>query len=248
MISKLSATLLDKSYLAARQYQATPVSVDFFKLVVNKPWGEEYLMYSNPSVEVWSLFIKHNSATSMHCHPNKKTALVILDGYANFSSLNGSLELSPMDAVIIEAGAFHSTQAASKNGARALEFETPPMKHDLVRLEDKYGRVNEGYEGLEKMIVRDYLPRFSIHDINSPKNVCDSSICIRPVNSINGIVEVKNPKADLAVIINGSIISKHGDTIFGPVDIIQPEEFDRGSGLSCRDLQLLTIGRDNQEK
>lgn len=241
MIFKLGSTLLDKNYLAARQYQATAINVDFFKLVVNKPWGHEYLMYGNPSVEVWSLFIRHNSATSMHCHPNKKTALVILDGHANFSSLNGSMELSPMDAVIIEAGAFHSTQAASKDGVRALEFETPPMKHDLVRLEDKYGRVNEGYEGLEKMTAHDHLPRFLTDDLNNPKDVCNSRICIRVVNSINDVVESNNQKADLAVIINGSIVSKHGDTIYGPVDIIRPEEFDDENNVSCKDLQLLTI-------
>lgn len=244
MISRLSVTQLDKSYLAARQYRATAVSVDFFKVVVNKPWGHEYLMYGNPSVEVWNLFIKHNSATSMHCHPNKKTALVILDGHANFSSLNGSMELAPMDAVVIEAGAFHSTQAASKDGVRALEFETPPMKHDLVRLEDKYGRVNEGYEGLEKMIVHDHLPRFLADDVNNPKDVCNNRICVSPVNFINNTPGVNKQKIDLAVIINGSIVSKHGDRLYGPVDIIHPEEFGDGSGLSFKDLQLLTIKKN----
>lgn len=246
MIFKLGSTILDKNYLATRQYQATPISADFFKLVVNKPWGNEYLVYSNPSIEIWNLFIKHNSATSMHCHPKKKTSLVILDGQASFSSLNGSMELFPMDAVIIEAGTFHSTQAISKNGVRALEFETPPMKHDLVRLEDKYGRANEGYEGLEKMVASSgYFTRLAVHEFNIVKNVCGRNLCIIPVDNTRDMLSVSGQKANLAVIIKGLILSKHGDTLYGPTDIVHLEEFEDGDGIYYKDLQILTIKKDD---
>ena len=67
---------------------ATPPQLtNLSNVVVPKPWGYEYLVYHTPSSEVWSLFIKHNQATSMHCHPNKKTALILLDGVAELTTL-----------------------------------------------------------------------------------------------------------------------------------------------------------------
>lgn len=244
MIIRLSTTKLDRDYLAARSYRAMPISVDFSKLIVNKPWGNEYSMYNNPQVEIWNLFISHGRATSMHCHPNKKTALVVLDGQALFSSLNESVELSPMCAVVLEPGVFHSTQAISAAGVKLLEFETPPMKQDLIRLEDRYGRVNEGYEGLTKMTPHNDLLRFAVDDINNVKNVCNNNVCIKSINNVNDLAVIVNEKANLAVIINGSITSKHNDILFGPVDIFHPEEFNDASEIIYKDLQILTIKRN----
>ncbi len=140
MIKKIKQSPLDKQYLALKTYTATPINVDFKTMVVAKPWGHEYLIFSTPEVEVWNLFIKNQRSTSMHCHPKKTTALIVLEGRALFSSLNESYELMPLDTMVIDNGVFHSTQCLSKEGLRLLELETPPMKHDLVRLEDKYGR------------------------------------------------------------------------------------------------------------
>ena len=46
---------------------------------------------------------------------------------------------------MIRTGLFHSIKSLSKNGVKALEFETP-VKNDLVRYED-YGRKFKSYEG-----------------------------------------------------------------------------------------------------
>lgn len=125
--------------------------IDLEKLVVNKPWGYEYLMYRNAFVEVWSLFIQGEASTSMHSHPRKKTVLIMLDGIATFSTLNDSMTLSSFDSVIIDKGAFHQTRAVSEEGIHIIEVETPPMKHDLVRLQDAYGREGKKYEGIDMM-------------------------------------------------------------------------------------------------
>ena len=47
---------------------------------VTKPWGYEYLAYENDNVGVWILHIKEGESTSMHCHPNKDTGLIVLEG------------------------------------------------------------------------------------------------------------------------------------------------------------------------
>ena len=83
----------------------------------------------------------------MHCHPNKTTGLILLDGLAEISFLNNKLNIQSLEKVMIRKGLFHSTKAKSKNGVNIFEIETPVDKHDLVRLEDSYGREAKPYEG-----------------------------------------------------------------------------------------------------
>lgn len=244
MIKKLTQSSLDKKYLSLRPYIATPISVNFSNFIVNKPWGNEYLMHKNPTMEIWSLFINHNKTTSMHCHPNKKTALIVLDGSALFSSLNESMELFPMDAVVIEPGVFHSTQAISKSGLRLLEFETPPMKHDLVRLEDKYGRANEGYEGMEKMIDNAGTAiRFGQNDHNISKKYCNNNLCIKIIKNGNDLSNLKkNGIFTLMPVLSGSILSKNGDVLYSTGDIITHEEINgEATNYLFNDVCILCI-------
>ncbi len=65
-----------------------------------------------------------------------------------------------MGVVNIEAGAFHSTEAAStlpidpvsENGIWVMEIESPPLKEDLCRMSDAYGRAGATYEGADHMV------------------------------------------------------------------------------------------------
>ena len=115
-------------------------------VVVTKPWGHEYLVYENEEVGLWFLHINKNQHTSMHQHPKKTTGLVLLDGEVELSFLADSRKLTAPSKVMIRRGLFHSTKATSESGAYVFEIETPVDKHDLVRLEDKYGREGNPYE------------------------------------------------------------------------------------------------------
>ncbi len=55
-------------------------------------------------------------------------------------------KLGELEAIMIDSGVFHSSEATSAKGAIIMEIETPPDKLDLVRLKDKYGREEKGYE------------------------------------------------------------------------------------------------------
>lgn len=123
---------------------------DYKGVIVVKPWGYEYLVFENHKVAVWILFLQKDRSTSMHCHPKKKTALTVLSGKATTSFLDKYFKLQALDALRIDVGVFHSTQANS-GGVLILETETPPDKLDLVRLRDEYGREGKGYEGNDKM-------------------------------------------------------------------------------------------------
>ena len=125
------------------------IKEDYSSVVVLKPWGAEYLCYSNDTVAIWLLHIKNKSSTSMHCHPNKNTGLIVLDGSIELSFLTNKIILNKLKKISIFKSRFHSSKAISKEGAILLEIETPVDKKDLVRLYDNYGRENKGYEGKE---------------------------------------------------------------------------------------------------
>src|SRR3990167_6829590 len=107
-------------------------------VIVIKPWGYEYVFYENEFVAVWCLHINKGEATSLHCHPNKKTGLILLDGEAELSFLNDTYHMKPLSRHVIRPGLFHSTKAVTD--CILLELETPPKKEDIVRFSDKYGR------------------------------------------------------------------------------------------------------------
>lgn len=121
--------------------------------VVLKPWGYEFLVFETDEIAVWLLHIKQGNSTSMHCHPQKKTSLIILSGRAMSVTFSARNYLEGGDAIILEKGVFHFTKVLSENGLFMFEVETPPQKTDLVRFEDRYGRESVGYEGITEMVT-----------------------------------------------------------------------------------------------
>jgi acetolactate synthase I/II/III large subunit len=119
--------------------------VNFKGLVVNKPWGYEYLMFENESLAIWFLYIKPGHSTSMHCHPKKKTSLLLISGDAKCSTLDESFNLKAKEGLILEKGVFHRTEAISEDGIFVMEIETPVDKADLFRLKDNYKREMKTY-------------------------------------------------------------------------------------------------------
>ncbi len=244
MIKKIKQSILDQQYIASRPYTASPVNVDFKTVLVNKPWGNEYLMYSNPEIEIWNLSLRPQRSTSMHCHPNKRTSLLVLEGRALFSSLNESWELMPMDTMVIDQGVFHSTQCISKEGLRLLEFETPPMKHDLLRLEDRYGRAQKGYESVEGMTVDSSKVRFlDSKNYNKAENICNRKMSIRQIKKNSDISNSVIKNTALVAILSGVIRSKTGEYIYMPTNILTAEEL-RDADYVFKNVSVLLIGKD----
>lgn len=137
--------------LEIRTLSQSPQPGDYREKVVRKPWGYEFLIFENARVAVWFLHIQKDHATSMHCHPNKRTALSVLSGKALCNTFHQRNFLSAGDAINLDPGVFHATKAMSLEGVLLLETESPNAKSDLVRLEDSYGRQFNGYEGLSQM-------------------------------------------------------------------------------------------------
>ncbi len=122
---------------------------DYSGVIVIKPWGYEYLLFENKNSAVWILHVNPESSTSMHCHPKKKTSLIVLQGSVVCSTLDEDYACGVGMGLIIEKGVFHQTKVISKEPAIVMEIETPVNKRDLVRLRDQYGREGKAYENEE---------------------------------------------------------------------------------------------------
>lgn len=128
---------------------------DFF---TKKPWGFEYLLYSNDDVAIWHLCIDSYQETSLHSHPNKKTGLVVLDGAAKISFLGNENKLFYGEKIMIRQGVFHKTQSMTPHLLQLLEIENPVDKEDIIRLDDIYGRAGSTSmgESMESVTPIDY--------------------------------------------------------------------------------------------
>ena len=125
------------------------MDLQFGSAIVSKPWGSEYMAYSNEDVALWVLHIREGESTSMHCHSEKTTGLVCFEGSVTVNFLADQRDMNAVSKVMIRRGLFHQTTSTSKGGSIVFEIESPNKKTDLLRLNDKYGRKSKSYEGKE---------------------------------------------------------------------------------------------------
>lgn len=203
--------------------------IDYRNTKVNKPWGSEYLIYQNNIVAIWLLKIINGQNTSLHCHPSKKTGLILLTGEATVEL--GFYETKKLKApakVMIRPGLFHSTKALSENGITILELETPVDKKDLVRYKDEYGREEKPYEGKESMVD------LSKDDIlfGEPQNgkifeYNFESTTVTVEKHVTTETIINKPKDTIIAVVDGEMVSKNGSNILSPGDIVFPETIDK---------------------
>ena len=205
--------------------------VDYNGVVVDKPWGYEYLMFENNYAAVWILFLKYKAKTSMHCHPKKKTSLLVLNGMVETSSLDSSFDFKSMEGLIIDAGVFHSTRATSNQGVFIMEIETPPEKNDLVRLKDEYGRDNLGYESGESISSEiDKYEYYHFHKTPAENEEVQKLIKDTSVQICHSVTwkqlskKFKKNKKRILCPLNYKLISKHGKVILEIGDIIEVKD------------------------
>ena len=221
--------------------------IDFQKVVVNKPWGYEYLMYENGTVGIWYLFIQHGARTSLHCHPRTKTGLILLSGEAVISFLNGSTPMKALSKLMIREGFFHSTAAISPEGVFAIETETPCDKTNLIRLDDEYGREEKPYEGLEALaaITEDCVR------LNHPEKGKQLRYimhgCVLSMEIVEGIAGLRHrPPGEIVVILDGGLFSRDGEPVVRSGDVVSADTLGRLAESFCAPVgaSLLTIRKE----
>ena len=199
---------------------------DYSQIIVRKPWGYEYLIFENKDVAVWILHIKSKYQTSMHCHTQKKTSLIVLKGSVLSKNLDNKYLRDKGQAVLIDKQVFHSTFNHTGKSAIIMEIESPNNKHDLLRLKDPYGRVLKGYEKKGSFSVNtnnfNYISLKSENTYhNSTKKIENTSITfIKILNYLEfaEFVKLNHNENALVSILSGEIfIGKkkytHADTL-----------------------------------
>ena len=196
---------------------------NFENLIVEKPWGYEYIIYKNKNLCITYLNINRNQSTSLHCHPNKKTGYVLLSGTTEVQlGFYNTETFSAPSKVTIRPGLFHSTKAISDNPAEVLELETPIDKNDIVRFYDKYGRENQNYKAnsnIKKLdekhkIYKDpdfdqpQLYKYKGVEVKLEKNKNLEELCNRSFDTIIAVLEggVRCPKTKKIVLSPGEVI------------------------------------------
>jgi len=208
----------------------TEEDIDYSNVVVNKPWGYEYQAFQNENVAVWILHIKQGFQTSLHCHPAKKTSLVVLQGTVVSSNLNGEIELNAGEGLLLEKGVFHSTRALSSGEAIVMETETPINKKDLVRLHDKYGREHAAYEGQYFHSPMGIAPYAHVERLDAAKRpekkIGDCNIAIYKCETGQDLIDLLGrQEKQIVCVLNGemkderrSLSLRHGD-VFTSSDV-----------------------------
>ena len=174
--------------------------------MVQKPWGYEYLVYENPEVALWLLYIEQGKGTSLHCHPKKTTGLILLEGEAELGFIADSKIIQGPSKQMIRRGLFHSTKALSSPGVFLLEIETPNDKEDLVRLFDEYGRSAAGYEQQHK-----WFPKNESHiwiedpqlDVSNKYAVNQSVLTVSLVRDLNDVLSLGDD--EIVMFLQGGI-------------------------------------------
>jgi mannose-6-phosphate isomerase-like protein (cupin superfamily) len=122
-------------------------------MIVKKPWGEERILQHKDNYVVKEIHVRKGCRLSLQYHKDKKETLFLLsgDGYIesndvesrvdHFYSDNLSVErffILPMVPFYIPNRTIHRIGARNTD-AVFLEISTTEL-HDVVRLEDDYGR------------------------------------------------------------------------------------------------------------
>ena len=109
---------------------------------VDKPWGHE-LIWAETDLYVGKiLHVRAGEALSLQMHREKDETMYLLAGRVRMSLGPSAerldvVELGPGQAMRLPPGTVHRVEALEDSDL--LEASTPHL-HDLVRLEDRYGR------------------------------------------------------------------------------------------------------------
>jgi mannose-6-phosphate isomerase-like protein (cupin superfamily) len=190
----------------------------FLNKLVIKPWGSEYLIYGNKKIAAWFLNISHKKATSLHCHPLKKTGFILLGGSVSINiGFYQKKKIKALDKVMIRPGLFHSTKAISKGGAQIIEIETPNKKEDLIRFKDNYGREKKPYESKKNIIT---LPKNSLKIKNKKDFVFNN--CKFKIKKYKKILskDLSNKK-EIYAVLDGGLGTNSKNLVLSPGDIVR---------------------------
>jgi len=112
-------------------------------LHVDKPWGHEVIWADTELYVGKILHVNAGEALSLQYHREKDETVYVLSGYVRLEAGSSpenleTVELRAGDAMRMRPGTVHRMEAIEESDV--LEASTPHLD-DLVRLDDRYGRI-----------------------------------------------------------------------------------------------------------
>lgn len=114
---------------------------------VDKPWGHEEIFALVEGAYVGKmLFINAGESLSLQYHHVKNETIALVSGHAEID-LGASADtlravgMSPGDSVHVPPGTLHRLRAVEDSVLVEASTADPGWREDVVRLEDRYGRL-----------------------------------------------------------------------------------------------------------
>jgi mannose-6-phosphate isomerase-like protein (cupin superfamily) len=210
----------------------------YYNKLVKKTWGSEYLIYENKSIAAWFLNISHNKATSLHCHPLKKTGFILLNGVVEMNiGFYQKKKIKGLDKMMIRPGLFHSTKALSNKGVQIIEIETPNNKEDLIRFKDNYGREKKPYENKKNMTE---LPKDCLKISKKNKNFKFKNFKFKIKKYKKISKKSLASKKEIYAILDGGLGQNPKNLVLAPGDIVRTDTIKKLSS-SFKPAPFITV-------
>lgn len=105
---------------------------------IEKPWGYELVWAKTARYVGKMLHISAGESLSLQYHERKEETILLQSGRMRLTLGDNVVELAPGDRAHIKPGTVHRMMALET--CDVIEVSTPELD-DVVRLEDRYGRV-----------------------------------------------------------------------------------------------------------
>jgi len=210
----------------------------FYNKLVKKPWGSEYLIYENKKIAAWFLNITYKKATSLHCHPLKKTGFILLNGAVVMDvGFYQKKKINALNKMMIRPGLFHSTKALSNKGVQIIEIETPNNKEDLIRFKDNYGREKKPYENKKNMTE---LPKDCLKISKKNKNFKFKNFKFKIKKYKKISKKSLASKKEIYAILDGGLGQNPKNLVLAPGDIVRTDTIKKLSS-SFKPAPFITV-------
>jgi rfaE bifunctional protein nucleotidyltransferase chain/domain len=192
---------------------------DFNNLVCVKPWGHEFLIYQNQKIGIWFLKLKNGHKTSLHCHFNKDTFIIVLKGSVKVDLINNQiLNLNCMDSIFLPHYNFHGLGSFSEE-SYIIEIEIYNNsinftdKNDLLRINDQYHRPDNNYQ-TSINTIKENLEDYNYFKLDEQfcSTICDVDFDVIKITSNNLNNYNNNKNSNYNILLNG-VIYQHGKYI-----------------------------------
>lgn len=112
---------------------------------VYRPWGSYESIDQGEGFQVKRLIVNPGAAISLQYHHHRSEHWVVVRGVATVQRGERTIELAANESVYIPAGLTHKLTNAGNVPLEVIEVQTGSYlgEDDIVRLEDRYGRIEE---------------------------------------------------------------------------------------------------------